>query len=389
MGTVRKRRWRNAHGETRQAWQARYVGPDGNRHSHQFRRQVDAQAWLEQEVAKQVRGDWTDPRSGKLLFNDWWHVWEGTRVHLRPSTRTRDRSYAKNHLLPRFGAMWLTQIQPTEIRRWVADLTQSGLAPATVRKAYQLFSAALEAAADDGLIANNPARKAKLPRVQAQETLFLTVEEVEKLAATMPNRYAALVLLAAYTGLRWGELAGLRVANLDLLRRRLTVVETLVEESGKLYSGEPKTRASRRTVSIPHVVCDKLAAHLTRYPTTPDGLVFRSSEGGPLRRTNFRRRVWIPACEAAELRGLRFHDLRHTHASLLIAQGEHPKLIQSRLGHASIRTTFDTYGHLFDGLDEDAADRLHLAIVGSGRDITGTSAPGVPMEHIQTDERTA
>ena len=114
--------------------------------------------------------------------------------------------------------------------------------------------------------------------------------------------------------------------------------------------------AARRTVTLPASLCDELARHLNHYPT--DDLIFTASEGGPIRWSNFRRRTWKPATEAVGLDGLRFHDLRHSHAALLIAAGEHPKVIQGRLGHASIRTTLDVYGHLFEGLDEAAAERL-------------------------------
>lgn len=106
---------------------------------------------------------------------------------------------------------------------------------------------------------------------------------------------------------------------------------------------------------------DELAHHLEDHG---DDYVFTSPDGQPLRRNNFRRRVWLPAVKAADLDGLRFHDLRHSHAAMLISAGEHPKLISTRLGHATIRTTLDTYGHLFPGLDEAAADRLDQAFVG-------------------------
>ena len=166
-----------------------------------------------------------------------------------------------------------------------------------------------------------------------------------------------MVLTAAYTGLRFGELAVLRIERLDTLRKTVRVEENLAEVRGEFLFKPPKSDASRRTVSVPSFVVEELAQHLAIH-ADGTGQMFSAASGGPIRRTNFRRRIWLPAVRASVGEPCTFHDLRHTHAALLIAQGEHPKVIQERLGHAPIKTTLDTYGHLFDGLDEAAAERL-------------------------------
>ncbi len=221
------------------------------------------------------------------------------------------------------------------------------------------------AAVDSDLITRSPVRTLKLPKAQRTEMRFLNGSQVSALAEATGSEYRVLVLTAAYTGLRWGEITGLRIERLDLLRRTLTVTEAASEVRGHISFTEPKTTASRRSVVLPRFLCDEIAAHLAADPPTDNALVFTSPHGEPLRRTNFRRRIRIPATQAVSLDGVRFHDLRHTHAAMLIAQGEHPKVIQSRLGHASITTTLNTYGHLFEGLDEAAADRLDDAWNGS------------------------
>lgn len=132
----------------------------------------------------------------------------------------------------------------------------------------------------------------------------------------------------------------------------------VLQVKGHVSLGPPKTGSSQRRVTLPRSVAEELSQHLATWPTGEDGLVFTSPCGGPLRRTNFRRKVWLPAVEKAGLGPLRFHDLRHSHAALLIAQGEHPKVIADRLGHSSPMVTMTTYAHLFPGLDEQAADRL-------------------------------
>lgn len=187
---------------------------------------------------------------------------------------------------------------------------------------------------------------------------FLTTDEVADVADTIDSPYRALVLTAAYTGCRFGELAGLRTHHLDLAGRSLTVAESLSDINGHVGLTQPKTVAARRQVALPQLLTDELTRHTGRYPSGSEGFVSSAPEGSPMRRRNFRRRVWLPTVEASAGQPLRFHDLRHTHAAILIAQGEHPKVIQLRLGHSSIQVTLDTYWHLFEGLDEAAAERL-------------------------------
>lgn len=203
---------------------------------------------------------------------------------------------------------------------------------------------------------------------------FLTIAEVDDLADAIDPRYRALVLTGSYSGLRWGELVGLKAKYLDLDAARLTVAETLSEVSGIFRHKAPKSAASRRTITLPAVAVDALAGHLAERPAIGEALVFTDTRGGPLRRSNFHRRYWTPAVAESVGEPCRVHDLRHTHAAMLIAQGEHPKVIQSRLGHASIKTTLDTYGHLFEGLDEGAAARLDALVAEAQKHYRSTGA---------------
>jgi integrase len=142
-----------------------------------------------------------------------------------------------------------------------------------------------------------------------------------------------------------------------MLGRRIEVAEQLVEHGGSLTLGPLKTSASRRPVAIPAFVADELAAHAIAFgPADPDRFVFSAPSGGPVRRSNFRRRVWDPTLVRATVTPAKFHDLRHFAAAIAVANGAHPKTLQARLGHASITMTLDTYGYLFDGLDADLAD---------------------------------
>jgi integrase len=268
----------------------------------------------------------------------------------------------RHHVLPRFGDIPLARIERRDVQQWVKDLTAQGLAPATVRACHRLLSGVLAEAVEDRLIPQSPCRGVRLPRIPRTEQQFLTTEQVERLAESIAPEYRALIYSAAYLGCRWGELAGLKRENVNLLKRELTIQGTLEEVAGRLtYVEETKTAASRRRLTLPAFLVEILTEHLAR--AVPSDFVFTGRDGAPLRRSNFRRRHWKPALLSSQLVStLRFHDLRHTCASILIARSAHPAEIKARLGHASIKTTMDTYGHLLPGLGDklDAAlDEAH------------------------------
>jgi integrase len=173
-----------------------------------------------------------------------------------------------------------------------------------------------------------------------------------------------LVATAAYTGLRFGELCGLHVDSIDPLGRRRRVSQSLRDVDGHLSLGPPKTSASRRIVALPASLAEALGEHIA----ARTGFVFTGPEGGPIRRSNSRRRVWLPTTSEAGLPGVRFHAAAYARGDA-DRRGEHAKLIQTRLGHASIRTTLDLYGHLLEGLDESAAAALDAGL----RSVTDTS----------------
>lgn len=352
-------------------YMARFAADGARVRSRSFERKRDAEVWLANQKTALARGEWVDPRAGTATLEVWAVDWlRGRRV--APATHARDEAIIKSLIVPALGRLQLGRISAEMLRGWVADMERAGKSPATISKAFGLVSQMLEQAVRDNRLGRSPARYVDLPRETREEMRFLTADQVATLVDATDDRYRAMVLLAAYSGLRWGELAGLKVDALDLPRGRLHVLRTVGEVKGKVIEGDPKTASSRRAVAIPRFVADALAAHLAKLrrlrPIGPNGWVFPAPAGGPLRRNAFRNRVWEPAIRAVGLEGVRFHDLRHTHAALLIAQGEHPKTIQSRLGHASISTTLDVYGHLFEGLDESAAAKLDTIGTATSRD---------------------
>jgi integrase len=216
----------------------------------------------------------------------------------------------------------------------------------------------LDAAVAARMIPVNPCGGVKLPRIEREEMRFLTPAEIARLADVVAPRYRALVLLAAYGGLRIGELAGLKSRRIDMLRRRIEIAEIAVEVKGQIVWGAPKTRAGRRSITLPRPVMDELQWHLNRW--AGEELVFTSPAGAVLRTPAWRRRSWTPAVRDAGLSPLRPHDLRHTAVALWIAAGANVLEVSRRAGHTSTSFTLDRYRHLFPEADDALSDRLEI-----------------------------
>lgn len=272
----------------------------------------------------------------------------------------------RRQILPTWSGMPLSAVSHAEVAAWVHRLTASGLAPATVRYAHRVLSLILAHAVRDGRLSRNPADGVRLPRVVREEPVFLDHDQVAALAQAC-GRYGVLVRFLAYTGLRWGEASALRVSRLDLLKRWVIVAVAFAELRGELIEGTPKNH-QRRSVTIPRFLADELAAHVAGKGR--DALVFTAPNGGPLRNTNFRTRVF----ESVGLAGVTPHDLRHTAASLAVTAGANVKAVQRMLGHASASMTLDVYAGLF-GDDLDAvAHRLDQAVAARDADYLRTAS---------------
>lgn len=361
-------------------WRARYRGPDGRERSQSFARKVDAERWLRDQETAKDRGEWVDPMLRRTTFREWSTEWLDGATHLKPKTRAGYESILAVHVLPELGAMPISAIDQSAVRRFVAKVAAKPKDPrrpaagtlgaGTARNAYNVVRSVFAVAIGSGAVRVNPCDGVKPPRPDRAEMLFLDALEVERLADAIVAPYGTLVRFAAYTGLRAGEVAALRVGRLDLLRGSVDVREAYSEVHGKLVLGATKTYA-RRSVALPRFLVDELAAFLVGRDTSPDAHVFTAQDGGPLRHSNFYRRLFKPAVAAAGLpEGLRFHDLRHTCAALLIAQGAHPRALMERLGHSSVTVSLDRYGHLLPSLDETLTagleDTYRAALGGAG-----------------------
>lgn len=353
-------------GDNPKPLQARYRGPGGHEEAKRFAKKADAERWLREKKGSVDRGTWVNPTYGRMLFEDWASEWWKLTSDLRPSSRARDLSYLRTHVLPRFGSVPLAAIDAVMVKAWVADLNAAGKAAATTQKAHQILAKILAEAVEAKRIPASPCLKPKLPKIRRTEMRFLEPAEIHLLADTIHPRYRALVLLGAYAGLRIGELAGLKRSRVHPLKRSVTVSEIVTEVAGNLHWGEPKTEASLRSVSIPGPIMDELVAHMKKF--SADELVFTAPEGGTLRVNAWRRRHWNPAVEAAGLLPLRPHDLRHSAVAMWIAAGIDVLHVSRRAGHTSVSFTLDRYGHRYEGAEDAAADALAKFVVPSKPD---------------------
>jgi integrase len=354
MASIEKRQ-RTAGGKV--TWRAMYRTPAGKQRSKSFGRKVDAARFLTSVESAKLGGSYVDPTRAVVTIGELAATWLEGKVNLKPSTHERYAVIIRAQIEPTWGSVRLADVTHTGVQTWVIGLSEKA-SPATVRKAHGVLSLILAAAVRDGRLARNPAKGISLPRVVPTERSYLSHEQVAVLADAC-GRYRLAVLFLAYTGIRFGELAALRVGRLDLIRRRATIAESVTEVAQRgLVWGTPKGH-ERRDVPIPRFLVDDLAAHVAGQ--SHDALVFAAPQGGALRVRNFRRIALDPAAQSVGIDGLHPHALRHTAASLAIASGADVKVVQQMLGHKSATMTLDLYGHLFGDRLDVVADAMDAA----------------------------
>jgi integrase len=346
-------------------FQARYTGPDGRAYSapETFERKTDAARWLSVRETEIMHGDWINPEAGRITFETYARQWLADRV-LKTRTRELYAGLLRNHLLPTFAPLTLDRLNEAAVRRWRKERLDAGphadrpFGPVTVAKAYRLLHAIMATAADDMVIRRNPCRIEGAGQEESDERPVIPLPVVFKIAANMPARYRALVLLATFAQLRLGELAGLTRDRLDLDNCQVRITGALVQpDKGNLRMEAPKSRASKRTLSFPAEIRPELQEHLDRYAQPgAQGLVFVGPNGGMIRRQNFRP-IWHAASVAAGMPDAHFHDLRHTGGTNAAYTGATTKELMARLGHSSPRAAM-IYQHATRERDKAIADAL-------------------------------
>lgn len=348
------------------SYRIRYTDPWGRRASITAPTAADARARHNRAIGDMARGDYVDPARSRTTLGEWADHWLDT-APIGPGTRLM-YTQALAHITPELGRLPLGRLGPGDIERYLTD-KQAALAPSTVHRHYRTLNRLLGIAARRRMITRNPCDEVAPPKVPRAERTVLTVDQVDQLAdaLTRPkgklkrgqpldSRYRALVYVAAYGGLRWSEIVGLRRARID--GPRVAVVEQLVRRPGGEWERCETKTGRARTVTLPAFAADELAAHLDTYAQPgDDGLVFPTRNGRPIPaaawHTTFRR-----ALDRAKLPTIRTHDLRHTSVSLALHAGGRLEIVQGRHGHSSIKVTSDTYGHRYAGADEQVAQAL-------------------------------
>ena len=311
-------------------------------------------------------GSWFDAAAGRITFREYVEkVWLPSR-HVEVSTMAGYRSYLDRHFLPYFGDRRMYQILPSTVQDWVTEVSGTGLSPTSIRKYHVMLHSVFKRAVRDRIIGSNPCEGVELPKVVAHKSRILTPAEYDRLLAAIAPRYRLLVQVDIETGLRWGELIALRPRHIEFLRRTITVEQTIVEVSKKhsptgermIVKEYPKDDESR-VLRVSQQLLDALAAHIAELGLGRDDLLFTSTgerAGNPISRNTFRTRVWLPAIEAATLDfHVRVHDLRHAHASWLLAGGADLKTVMERMGHSQIMTTQKYLHSLPDAQDKALA----------------------------------
>jgi integrase len=279
------------------------------------------------------------------------------------------------HLVPALGRLKLKDLNPAHVRALYREKLDSGLSASTVRKMHSILRKALKQAVLDGLIPRNVCDAVKPPKVERKEITPLDRQQAKPLLeAASGDRLEALYVLAVHTGMREGELLGLKWEDVDLERGLLRLRHGLVREGGKVVLGDLKTPKSRRCVRLTSAATQALRSHLERQLAEmvrmgslyqPGGLVFATEHGTLINPSNLRTRSFKPLLRRAfgkDGPDICFHDLRHTCATLLLSQGTHPKLVQELLGHASIAMTLDIYSHFLPSMGEQTVKAMEAAL---------------------------
>ncbi|MDO4914564.1 tyrosine-type recombinase/integrase [Corynebacterium sp.] len=340
-------------------WRVQYYDPTkGKRQKRGFTTKWQAENWAAENTVDLTTGQWRDPAGANITVETLSKTWWKGRQHLKPSTLDKDAVRLRTHILPTWGKRKIGTLRKSEIQAWVSASSLSG---ASVRHNHNLLAQILDVAVDDNYLKSNPARGVKLPPKGKPVKVYLTPGQLERLAHHAGDK-AVVVWVLGTVGLRWGELVGLKVEDVDELHSRLRVNRSVIYIDGKPRETLPKTHEQRTvSVSLPvmRMIHEQAAGRL------PSAWLFPHTDGGPLKAPDWRDGWFASAVKKAQAEDPSFpritpHGLRHVAAGLLVSAGANVKVVQRQLGHASAVLTLDTYADLF----EDDLDSVGQAMAG-------------------------
>ncbi|ANJ25716.1 tyrosine-type recombinase/integrase [Agromyces aureus] len=351
-------------------YRVRYRKPDHTQTTKRgFKTKKEADLFLASVELGKAAGTYIDPSHARMTVGAAGAAWLASQTHLKPSSVAVVESAWRLHVEPAWGRVPVGDVRHSDVQSWIARLSSGDggnakpKSPALVHRCFGVLAGILDAAVKDRRIPSNPGRGVGLPRKVSREHVYLSHQQVDQLARAA-GEHATLLRVLAYTGLRWGEVSGLRVGDVDLDRRRITVSVNAVLVGGKVVVGTPKTH-KRRAVPFPAFLGAPLAQLCADRP--PSSLLFPDKSGGHLTTPTVRENSWFDkSLRHAELEPMTVHDLRHTAASLAVSAGANVKAVQRMLGHASAAMTLDTYSDLFDDDLDTVAARLDEAALRAG-----------------------
>jgi integrase len=376
-----------AHG-VRSRWKARYVDGEGIERYRVLEVKREAEEWLRARLSEVTTGAHIDPKLGKLTVSDVHTAWSAAQGHIAKKTAATRKTAWGTHVKPRWGKVPVAEVKTTAVRAWVAKMKRDGVGVPTIENSFHVLRGVLATAVEDRRIVVNPCDGVKLPKRRHADRGYLSHRQVAVLADAV-ERDATVVRFLAYTGLRWGEMAALRVQDFDMLRRRVNVSRSVTESGGLVWS-TPKTW-ERRSVPFPAVLTEELSELMVG--KSREDLVFTDTRGNVIRNSNWRARVFSPAVEicqreakeqrAKELAGtgevvtpefptVTPHDLRHTAASLSVSAGANVLAVSRMLGHKDAAMTLNTYSDLFD-TDLDAVAGAMDAAIAAASEVPAAS----------------
>ena len=357
------------------SWMARYTAqtPTGRKRKVLYAKsREEARRKLAEAIAERDRGLVYD--SEGLTLGEYLARWleDSVRGSVKATTYQSYGSLVRLHVCPTLGSTKLSALTPAHVQALYRAKLDEGLAPKSVKHCHTTLHRALKQAVRWGLVPRNAAAEADPPRVRTPEMRPLSPTQARTLLdAARGNRLEALYVLAVTTGMRQGELLGLGWEDVDPEARTVRVRRTLTLAKGGPHLTEPKTPKSRRQIRLTSGAVVALERYQERQEAegarrgpgwNAQGLVFCTRRGTPIRRDNLHDKHWKPLLGRAGLPDIRFHDLRHTCATLLLTKGVHPKIVSEMLGHSSFAITLDTYSHVIPGLGDAAANAMEDAL---------------------------
>jgi integrase len=356
-------------------WEARYYVPTVNgtkRRTIYGKTQAVVRDKLTKALSDRIDGIVYDDEN--VSVGEYLDSWLQGSVYgsVRQSTYDRDTNLVNNHIKPSLGGLKLKKLNSARIQSFYRDRLDTGLSASTVHKMHDILRRGLAQAVTWHLVSRNVADVVKPPRPLPKEMVALSADETRRLfEAAKGDRLETLYILAVHTGMRQGEMLALRWQDVDMENAVVSVKRTLTRIGGKIAFGEPKTKKSRRSIRLTPQAVEALRLHLERQLRDIEilgdryqdqGLIFTTDTGAPINPSNLRQRSFKPLLKRAGLPHMRFHDLRHTCATLLLSRGVHPKFVQELLGHATIAITLDTYSHVLPSMGDATAKAMEDAL---------------------------